>query len=101
MNETKVTIAEPTNPAHLPAMHLHNVHMTNQETTVVALFMKDFSSQTHIDLPSLQFKLSINVFSISYTAMMSLAGGKITSFLDKKQWESVTEWRNWDGWQIG
>ena len=33
--------------------------------------------------------------------MMSLAGGKIASFLDKKQWESVTEWRNWDGWQIG
>ena len=32
---------------------------------------------------------------------MSLAGGKIASFLDKKQWESVTEWRNWDGWQIG
>ena len=71
MNETKVTIAEPTNRAHLPAMHLHlhNVHMTNQETTVVALFMKDFSSQTHKDLPSLQFKLSINVFSISFTAI--------------------------------
>ena len=76
MNETKVTITAPTNPAHLPAMHLHNVHphnvylhnmhnahlpamhnvhMTNQETTVVALFMKDFSSQTHKDLPSLRF----------------------------------------------
>ena len=70
MNEAKVTIAEPTNPAHLPAMHLHlHLYMTNQETTVVALFMKDFSSQTHKDLPSLQFKLSINVFSISFTAI--------------------------------
>lgn len=55
MNETKVTIAAPSIPAHLPAMHLYNVHMTNQETTVVALFMKDFSSQTHKDLPSLRF----------------------------------------------
>ena len=36
-----------------------------------------------------------------HSDMMSLAGGKIASFLDKKQWESVTEWRNWDGWQIG
>ena len=42
------------------------------------------------------------MFSLSlHSDMMSLAGGKIASFLDKKQWESVTEWRNWDGWQIG
>lgn len=32
---------------------------------------------------------------------MRLAGGKIASFLDKKQEESVTEGRNWDGCQIG
>ena len=69
MNETKVTIAAPTNRAHLPAMHLH-LYMTNQETTVVALFMKDFSSQTHKDLPSLQFKLSIDkCFLFLYTVI--------------------------------
>ena len=40
MIETKVTIAAPTNRAHLPAMHNVHLHMSNQETTVVALFMK-------------------------------------------------------------
>ena len=78
------------------AMHLH---MTNQEATVDDLFIKDFTQEIGGDQHLLRFVLSINVFSLRQ--MMRLAGGKIASFLDKKQEESVTEGRNWDGCQIG
>ena len=78
------------------AMHLH---LTNQEATVDDLFINDFTWEIGGDQHPLRFVLSINIFSLRQ--MMRLAGGKIASFLDKKQEESVTEGRNWDGCQIG
>ena len=83
-------------------MHLHHgamhLHMTNQEATVDDLFINDFTWEVPGDHRPLQFVLSINVFS--FRQMMRLAGGKIASFPDKKQWRKVLQ-RNWDGCQIG
>ena len=88
-------------PAHL--LHLLTCKQctciaTNQEATVDDLFINDFSWEVPGYHRPLQFVLSINVFS--FRQMMRLAGGKIASFPDKKQWRKVLQ-RNWDGCQIG
>ena len=77
--------SQPAPPAPHTAVHLHN--KTNQETTVDDLFINDFTWELHGDHHPFQFVLSINVFS--FRQMMRREGGKIASFLDKKQEESV------------